>query len=250
MSQGYISLHRSIRDNFLWKDKPFSRGQAWVDLLLLANHKDNFIFYDGKKVKIKRGQHITTERDLASSWGWSRSKVRRFLELLKGELMIERKSDHKATHLTVCNYNEFQTSTTTEKPQKDQGKTTDEPQANLNNNDKKVNNENNIYISIPLADKTNYDLTEGEKTELEFLYPYTNVEQGLKDIKGWNLVNVNKRKTRRGILKHINSWLRSQNEKNLPQPEDKKEIILCRGCNRPLSGNVIDNMHSKCYDKI
>ena len=36
---GYIKLHRSLMDNPLWTEKPFSRGQAWVDLLMLANRK-------------------------------------------------------------------------------------------------------------------------------------------------------------------------------------------------------------------
>ena len=39
-NQGYIKLYRSIFNHWLWQDKPFSRGQAFVDLILLANYKD------------------------------------------------------------------------------------------------------------------------------------------------------------------------------------------------------------------
>ena len=40
--EGWIKLHRSISDNDLWTSEPFSRGQAFVDLILLASHKDSF----------------------------------------------------------------------------------------------------------------------------------------------------------------------------------------------------------------
>ena len=40
--QGYIKIHRKIQECWLWQDK-FSKGQAWIDLLLRANHKDNKI---------------------------------------------------------------------------------------------------------------------------------------------------------------------------------------------------------------
>ena len=38
MAYGWISIHRKIQDNLIWNDKPFNRGAAWIDLLLLANH--------------------------------------------------------------------------------------------------------------------------------------------------------------------------------------------------------------------
>ena len=40
---GWISIHRKILNNILWQDKPFSKGQAWVDLLLITNHKTGLL---------------------------------------------------------------------------------------------------------------------------------------------------------------------------------------------------------------
>ena len=40
MAEGWIKLHRSIQDSWLWKKYPFSEGQAWIDLLMLANYED------------------------------------------------------------------------------------------------------------------------------------------------------------------------------------------------------------------
>ncbi len=106
--QGYIKLYRPIKDNFLWKDKPFTKGQAWVDILLEANHADGGFFKRGVWVDVKRGQDGRSELTLADEWGWSRGKVRRFLSLLKKEEMIELKQDNKTTILTICNYELYQ----------------------------------------------------------------------------------------------------------------------------------------------
>lgn len=40
-NNGYILLHRDIMDNWVWQDEVFTKGQAWVDLLMLVNHNDN-----------------------------------------------------------------------------------------------------------------------------------------------------------------------------------------------------------------
>ena len=43
-SKGYVPVYRSIQDHWLWtatKKQPFGKGQAWIDLLLLANHSDH-----------------------------------------------------------------------------------------------------------------------------------------------------------------------------------------------------------------
>ena len=41
---GWISLYRSILNNDFWLSEKFTRGQAWVDLLLLAKYKEGFIY--------------------------------------------------------------------------------------------------------------------------------------------------------------------------------------------------------------
>jgi hypothetical protein len=47
MAEGFIKLHRSIKDCWLWKDdEPFSKRDAWIDLLLLANYTDKKILLD------------------------------------------------------------------------------------------------------------------------------------------------------------------------------------------------------------
>ena len=151
--QGWISLHRKIQEHWLWVDKPFSKGQAWIDLLLLANHSDNKFLLGNELVEVKAGSFITSELKLAERWGWSKTKVRSFLDTLQTDHMIVKKSDRKKTTITVVNYGDFQGFETTEKPQKDRRKTAEKPQKNTNNNDNNDNNENNdnkiSYCDVP-----------------------------------------------------------------------------------------------------
>ena len=68
--QGYVKIYRKLQDHWLWQDKPFSRGQAWIDLILLANHKDGTAVMDGSKVEVPTGCLVTSLRKLGDRWGW------------------------------------------------------------------------------------------------------------------------------------------------------------------------------------
>lgn len=133
---GWISLHRRIKDNWVWKDKPFSKGQAWIDILLMVNHDDNKVPLGNDLITVERGSRITSIRQLCDKWGWSNTKVTNFLALLKKDGMIDYKSDTKKTLITVVNYNDYQLDKNKKRHENDT-KTT---RKHTNNND---NNENN-----------------------------------------------------------------------------------------------------------
>ena len=107
--KGWIALYRAIIDNeFLWNDKPFARGQAWIDLLLLANHKTKKILFDGRIKEVERGAMITSISKLATRWGWSRTKVSAFLRVLAEEDMLKLDIKQKYTSIYITNYNKIQ----------------------------------------------------------------------------------------------------------------------------------------------
>ena len=73
---GWIRIHRKIQDCWIWEiDKPFDERSAWIDLLLLANHKDVKIPFNGELTLVKRSQLITSVRKLADKWKWNKDKV-------------------------------------------------------------------------------------------------------------------------------------------------------------------------------
>ena len=105
---GWISIHRKITDNWVWKEKPFSKGQAWIDILMMVNHENKKILLGNELIEVERGSRITSIRQLCDRWGWSNTKVKNFLNLLEEDKMLVVKSDSKKTTLTVVNYNDYQ----------------------------------------------------------------------------------------------------------------------------------------------
>jgi hypothetical protein len=114
MTEGWIKLHRRIIDNNLWTGEPFSRGQAWVDMILLANHKPGCVYVRGNKVPIKRGQIGWSIVKLSKRWTWSRNKVRRFLNDLENEQQIVQQKNTVTSIITIVKYNEYQSGDTTD----------------------------------------------------------------------------------------------------------------------------------------
>lgn len=107
-NQGFIALHRSLQDHWIWTHKPFAWGQAWSDMLMLANYKDNLIVIDGNLTTVKRGEHITSLRKLGEKWGWSTTKVKNFLDTLTEQKMITYESNSKKTVYKIVNYDIWQ----------------------------------------------------------------------------------------------------------------------------------------------
>jgi len=117
--KGWVSLHRVIQSHWLWDDKPFSRGQAWMDLVMMANHKESRFVLGNELIKVDRGEFITSELKLMKKWGWGKTKTRAFLKLLSEDGMIEKQTDQKKTTIKIVKYSLYQVSETTEKPQTD-----------------------------------------------------------------------------------------------------------------------------------
>lgn len=143
MEQGWISLHRQIREHAFFKQKrKFSKFEAWIDLLLEANHCDKDWITGNEIIPVKRGSFITSELKLMDRWKWSKSKVRAFLKLLEDEQMIVKKADTKKTAITIVKYEAYQQTETAKEPEKDYKKTTKRLQKDTTNNINNVNNEN------------------------------------------------------------------------------------------------------------
>jgi hypothetical protein len=144
MKSGWIRLYRKSFENELYFADPFTRWQAWQDLLLLANHKPGILIVRGNIVKINRGQVGHSEQSLSLRWKWSRDKVRRFLKYLNSIQQIEQQQSSIINILTIKNYDKYQDSETTDDTT-DKQQTIQQTiqQTDTNNNDKNDNNEKN-----------------------------------------------------------------------------------------------------------
>jgi hypothetical protein len=126
---GWIKIHRSITDHWLYTEKRcFSKFEAWNDILLTVNYSESKIIIKGKIYEIKRGESILSFESWGKRWNWDKSKVRRFFNLLQSDKMILFKCDNITTHLTVCNYGNYQSTGNTDETQTKHESNTDETQ--------------------------------------------------------------------------------------------------------------------------
>ena len=105
---GWIKIHRKIIENPLYFSEPFNRSMAWIDMILLANHSDNFFFKRGIRIDVKIGQIGYDIDSLAKRWQWSRGKVERFLQMLENDKQIVRQKTNVTTLISIVNYKEYQ----------------------------------------------------------------------------------------------------------------------------------------------
>jgi hypothetical protein len=128
---GWIKLHRQLIEHDLWTQEPFTRGQAWVDLLMLANHAKGQLRVRGNLILVERGEVARSEDSLAQRWKWSRNKVRRFIAELseKPIQQIEQQKSPILSKIRIIKYDFYQsngssetTDDTTERQQKDTNK--------------------------------------------------------------------------------------------------------------------------------
>lgn len=66
---------------------------------------------------------------------------------------------------------------------------------------------------LPLNDGTIYQVTRDQVVRWSGLYPAVDVMQELRNMIGWCEANPTKLKTRRGIMRFINSWLAGEQNK-------------------------------------
>lgn len=142
---GYIKLHRQITENKLWFSERFTKSQAWIDLLLLANHKPATFFIRGNEVKVERGQSGYAITTLAKRWKWNKRTVDKFLSMLLKDEMIHYRKSPVTTIITIKNYHLYQDDA---QQNAQQNSNRMHNRVHTNNNDK---NDKNILITIALT---------------------------------------------------------------------------------------------------
>lgn len=158
---GWIKLHRKLMDNPLYFSEPFTRSMAWVDMLLIANHTDNFFFKRGIRVDIETGQIGYDLDTLSKRWKWSRGKAERFLQMLEKDGQIVRQKTNVTTLISIVNYKEYQQdSKADDKPNKKPNN-----KANGNKQELKELKEENIYRQFKHLSLT---LDEFEKLKVNY----------------------------------------------------------------------------------
>lgn len=163
----WIKVFRNIEKSWLWEEKPFSRGQAWIDLLLLAKFRDeSFFSRRGNLVDGKRGYVYKSISLLADRWGWSRKKVDHFFDQLAADNMIKvnKKRASEETSIFIVNYSKYQIIGTGKRTSEEQAGnksgTSEEQVEHIYKNNKEYKNDKEIKEE-PAAPFSDANDTEG-----------------------------------------------------------------------------------------
>jgi len=136
INHGWFSIQRSLLNSPLWLSEEFTRAQAWIDLIGLANHTEGFIRVRDSKVTILRGQLGWSQVALGHRWAWTRNRVRSFLNELEKEGKIEQQNNSLTTIISIVNYDYYQKF----EQREDNEITTEQQRSDTNNNKNKENN--------------------------------------------------------------------------------------------------------------
>lgn len=207
---GWIKLHRDIQNHWIYKDKrKFSRFEAWTDILLTVNYAPAKTIIKGKLIEVKRGQSILSLDSWASHWSWDKSSVRRFLELLKKDGMIQLENETVTTRLTVCNYDSYQLEENAKRTQTKRTRNADDTQTTpIEEEEERKEEKENIYRSFQ-----HLSLSVSNFEKLEVKYTKEQIDSILDSIE-----NYKSNTKYKDLYLTANQWL-----KKYPTKQEVKE---------------------------
>lgn len=195
---GYIKVYRNLQDNWIWQEKPYSKGQAWVDMIFRCNHRCIRMGPQYQSVLVKRGSFLLSNVKLAEAWGWDEKTVRRFISNLVKLYMIKYNPFSKFSIYEIVKYAEYQSQEgegiqskrAEQKPSRSRSEAEQKPTNKNVNNDK--NNKKIIYTP------------EFEK----FFNIYPNQFDKDQTFKNWNAL-IKKNETIEVLMKALNNYIQS-----------------------------------------
>ena len=235
LMKGWISLHRKILDNpILTRGRAYSRFEAFVYMLLKANHKDNEALIGNQKIKVKKGSFITSQKKLMKEFNWGTSRLRNFLKLLQNDDMIEINTNAISTYITINNYKTLQGLQTANKSEANRKQTDSNSQTKTNNNGNTVNNDNNVNnIDIFIKKVFEFEKQYDKDTLKEFTDYWT--EKNMSGTKA----KFEMQKTF-DISRRLKRWTKNSNDWNIKPKANLQEykkttsghyIGYCDKCN-------------------
>ena len=148
---GWIKLHRKIINDPICDDE--KNFYAWCRILIDVNHTKKEVIINQQLLICERGESLNS----LETWGdilcagkkkRSKSRVKRFFNLLEKSGKIETVNEKITTRLRVCNYETYQDQRngdgTETLPQAERRRNGDELQTRMNKNDKNEKEGKNI----------------------------------------------------------------------------------------------------------
>ncbi|HYF35443.1 MAG TPA: hypothetical protein VD994_09155 [Prosthecobacter sp.] len=174
---GYITLSRKFFTHFLWnEDREFSRAEAWLDMIRMATFRDETVLIQGRSLSLHVGELAASVRYLNERWGWSKSKVERFLHTLEKNRMIETRTETGHTVISLSNYARYNTT-------RDIDEDNDGTEAGQRRDESK--NGKHPRTQSSATSRKALPITDDWLQEMANRYPYINVPNEFTKAQSW-----------------------------------------------------------------
>ena len=107
---GWIKLHRSIQEHFIYDFSEPDKALAWIDILLSASYSDSKVKIKSTVFPVQKGQWLVSQVTLQKRWKMSQNKVKRLLKMLESDRMISVSANELTSIITICNFSNYQDS--------------------------------------------------------------------------------------------------------------------------------------------
>lgn len=106
---GWFAVKRGITSHPIFKKRP-DRAFVWLWMLETAAYKNTRQDAGGKPVNVKRGQVLTSFRQIEAATGVGLQVIRTLFKLLESEHAINTDTSNGRLLVTICNYEKYQAS--------------------------------------------------------------------------------------------------------------------------------------------
>ena len=113
----FIIVPRSIFETDAFEKEPYSKREAFLDLVQMAAYERKDVFVSGHGYVAERGQLVVSQGYLAKKWQWSIGKVSRFLRYLERTKRCAISVD-SITSISIVSYDSYQWNKSTEPTKK------------------------------------------------------------------------------------------------------------------------------------
>ena len=105
---GFVQINRAIWSNVDFEDGEMTQREAFMWMIAHAAWKPTPARVGKIRVDLERGQLAYSVRFMAEKFGWSKSRVHRFLGALENRDSIGTASGTGVCVITICNYDKYQ----------------------------------------------------------------------------------------------------------------------------------------------
>lgn len=106
---GWIAVKRGLTQHPIFHKRP-DRAFVWLWLLETAAYKDTRQDAGGRPIEVKRGQVLTSLRQIEAATGVGIQVIRTLLDIMRSDHAINTDTSSGRLLVTICNYDKYQSS--------------------------------------------------------------------------------------------------------------------------------------------